>query len=97
MSPENPNLKISIIIPVLNEASTIASVISTALEAKNVEIIVADGGSSDGTTNIAKSFGVRVLSTAPGRATQMNAGAAAAAGDILLFLHADTLLPRGYD
>ncbi|UNU22915.1 TIGR04283 family arsenosugar biosynthesis glycosyltransferase [Microcoleus vaginatus] len=97
MSPENPNLKISLIIPVLNEASTIAPVISTALEAKNVEIIVADGGSSDGTADIAKSWGVRVISTAPGRATQMNAGAAAATGEILLFLHADTLLPRGYD
>ena len=97
MSPENPNLKISIIIPVLNEAPTIARVISTAFEAKNVEIIVADGGSSDGTADIAKSLGVQVISTAPGRATQMNAGAAAATGDILLFLHADTLLPRGYD
>ena len=97
MPPENLNLKISIIIPVLNEAPTIASVISTALQAKNVEIIVADGGSSDGTADIAKSLGVRVISTAPGRATQMNAGAAAATGDILLFLHADTLLPPGYD
>ena len=95
--PENYHLKISIIIPVLNEAPTIASVISTALEAKNVEIIVADGGSSDGTAEIAKSLGVRVISTAPGRATQMNAGAIAATGDILLFLHADTLLPPGYD
>ncbi|MDP8935893.1 MAG: TIGR04283 family arsenosugar biosynthesis glycosyltransferase [Cyanobacteriota bacterium] len=97
MSPENPNLKISIIIPVLNEAPTIAPVISTAGQAQNVEIIVADGGSSDGTADIAKSLGVRVIFTAPGRATQMNAGAATATGDILLFLHADTLLPRGYD
>ncbi|MEG3896239.1 MULTISPECIES: TIGR04283 family arsenosugar biosynthesis glycosyltransferase [unclassified Microcoleus] len=97
MPPENPNLKISIIIPVLNEAPTIAPVISTALEAKNVEIIVADGGSRDGTPDIAKSLGVRVISTAPGRAAQMNAGATVATGDILLFLHADTLLPRGYD
>ncbi|MEG4092091.1 TIGR04283 family arsenosugar biosynthesis glycosyltransferase [Microcoleus sp. Pol12B4] len=97
MSLENPYLKISIIIPVLNEAPTIASVISSALQAKNVEIIVADGCSSDGTADIAKSLGVRVISTAPGRATQMNAGASAATGDILLFLHGDTLLPRGYD
>ncbi|WP_445241351.1 glycosyltransferase [Microcoleus vaginatus] len=52
MSPENPNLTISIILPVLNEAPTIARVISTALEAKNVEIIVADGGSSDGIQQI---------------------------------------------
>ncbi|MEG4804632.1 TIGR04283 family arsenosugar biosynthesis glycosyltransferase [Microcoleus sp. ARI1-B5] len=97
MPPENPNLKISIIIPVLNEAPTIASVISTARNAQNVEIIVADGGSSDCTADLAKSLGVRVISTAPGRAAQMNAGATWATGDILLFLHADTLLPPGYD
>ncbi|MEG4285569.1 TIGR04283 family arsenosugar biosynthesis glycosyltransferase [Microcoleus sp. A006_D1] len=97
MLSQNPHLKISIIIPVLNEASTIASVISTAQKAKNIEIIVADGGSSDGTAEIATSLGVRVISTAPGRAAQMNAGAAAATGDILLFLHADTHLPPGYD
>ena len=95
--PENLNLKISIIIPVLNEAPTIASVISSARNAKNVEIIVADGGSSDRTADLAQSLGVRVISTAPGRATQMNAGAIAATGDILLFLHADTHLPPGYD
>ncbi len=97
MPPENPHLKISIIIPVLNEAPTIASVISTAQTAKNIEIIVADGGSSDGTAEIATSLGVRVISTAPGRAAQMNAGAAAATGDILVFLHADTHLPPEYD
>ena len=95
--PKTPNLKISIIIPVLNEANTIAPVISTARNAENIEIIVADGGSSDGTVEIAQSLGVRVLSTAARRATQMNAGAIAATGDILLFLHADTHLPRGYD
>ncbi|MGL5058530.1 MAG: TIGR04283 family arsenosugar biosynthesis glycosyltransferase [Microcoleus sp.] len=95
--PENPHLKISIIIPTLNEAPRIARSISTARNATNVEIIVADGGSKDGTPEIAKSLGVRVISTNPGRAAQMNAGAAAAAGDILLFLHADTLLPDGFD
>ncbi|MEG3838958.1 TIGR04283 family arsenosugar biosynthesis glycosyltransferase [Microcoleus sp. herbarium14] len=94
---ETPNLKISIIIPVLNEANTIARVISTARNAENIEIIVADGGSSDGTVEIAQNRADRAISTAPGRATQMNAGAAASTGDILLFLHADTLLPRGYD
>ena len=88
---------ISIIIPVLNEASTIAQVISSARNAENVEIIVADGGSSDGTVEIATSLADRVISTTPGRATQMNAGAAASTGDILLFLHADTHLPHGYD
>ena len=95
--PETPNLKISIIIPVLNEAPTIAQVISTARNAENVEIIVADGGSSDGTVEIAKYKADRAISTTPGRATQMNAGATASTGDILLFLHADTLLPDGYD
>jgi rSAM/selenodomain-associated transferase 2 len=95
--PEAPNLKISIIIPALNEAPTIAQVISTARNAKNVEIIVADGGSSDGTVEIAQYEADRVISTTPGRATQMNAGAAASTGDILLFLHADTHLPHGFD
>lgn len=94
---ETANLKISTIIPVLNEANTIAQVISTARNAENVEIIVADGSSSDGTVEIAKSLSDRVISTTPGRATQMNAGAAASTGDILLFLHADTHLPHGYD
>ena len=97
MPPETTNLKISIIIPVLNEANTIAPVISTARNAENVEIIVADGGSSDGTVEIAQSLGVRVISTAARRSTQMNAGAIVATGKILLFLHADTYLPRGYD
>ena len=95
--PEIPNLKISIIIPVLNEANTIARVISTARNAENIEIIVADGGSSDGSVEIAKYEADRAISTTPGRATQMNAGAAASTGDILLFLHADTLLSHGYD
>ncbi|MCU0547634.1 MAG: TIGR04283 family arsenosugar biosynthesis glycosyltransferase [Oscillatoriaceae cyanobacterium Prado104] len=95
--PENPQLKISIIIPALNEAPRIAQTINTAQNAQNVEIIVADGGSKDGTTEIAKSLGVLVISTNPGRAVQMNAGAAAATGDILLFLHADTQLPDGFD
>jgi rSAM/selenodomain-associated transferase 2 len=95
--PENLSLKISIIIPTLNEAPRIARTINTARNAKNIEIIVADGGSTDGTTEIATSLGVRVISTNPGRAVQMNAGATAAAGDILLFLHADTLLPSGFD
>ncbi len=94
---ETPNLRISIIIPVLNEANTIARVISTARNAENVEIIVADGGSSDGTVEIAQNQADIAISTTPGRARQMNAGAAASTGDILLFLHADTLLPRGYD
>lgn len=93
MQPE----KISIIIPVLNEAKTIRTVLTRVLDARNVEAIVVDGGSRDETVAVAQSLGVTVISTAAGRANQMNAGAAVATGDILLFLHADTLLPPKFD
>ena len=61
-----------------------------------VEVVVADGGSTDGTVEIARSAGVRVISTDGGRAAQLDAGAAAASGEALLFLHADTLPPDGF-
>lgn len=89
--------KISIIIPVLNEAAKIHDTLTRVLNATNVEVIVVDGGSRDETVAIAKSLGVKVISAKPGRASQMNAGAAVANGDILLFLHADTLLPTNFD
>ncbi len=97
--------KISIIIPVLNEAATIQETLIRLQEASEVEVIVVDGGSRDETVAIAKCVGkvlakslpINVISTAAGRARQMNAGAAAATGDILLFLHADTHLPIGFD
>lgn len=88
---------ISIIIPVLNETKTIAQTISTAQTATDIEIIVVDGGSNDGTVELAQSLDVQLISTFPGRATQMNQGAMAATGDILIFLHGDTLLPPGFD
>ncbi|HLO49729.1 MAG TPA: TIGR04283 family arsenosugar biosynthesis glycosyltransferase [Kamptonema sp.] len=93
--PQLPPLKISIIIPVLNEVGTIAQTINTAQNATAVEIIVVDGGSTDGTIHAAST--VKVISAPRGRAHQMNAGAAAASGDILLFLHADTRLPPEFD
>jgi rSAM/selenodomain-associated transferase 2 len=62
-----------------------------------VEVIVVDGGSQDDTVQLAQSWGVKVLSAGGDRAGQMNAGALAATGDILLFLHADTCLPTGFD
>ena len=89
--------RISIVIPTLNEAAAISETVRRAQSATNVEVIVVDGGSRDGTTEIAGRLGALVLTAEASRARQMNIGAAAAAGDVLLFLHADTLLPDGYD
>jgi rSAM/selenodomain-associated transferase 2 len=88
---------ISIIIPALNEARALpATLTALSLQVGEFETIVVDGGSEDGTISVAESFqNVRVLRSARGRAEQMNAGAAVAQGEILLFLHADTLLPAG--
>ncbi len=66
-------------------------------QGENLEIIVADGGSTDGTVGLATEQQVRVLAVEGGRAHQMNRGAATARGEILLFLHADTLLPPEFD
>ncbi|QLE43398.1 glycosyltransferase [Nostoc sp. C052] len=89
--------KISIIIPAINEAGNIKKAIATTQGSINIEVIVVDGGSSDDTVAIAQSLNVKVISSSPGRAVQMNAGAVAASGEILLFLHADTRLPTGFD
>ena len=89
--------KISIIIPVLNEANTINAVLARILGASNVEVIVVDGGSQDETVALAQSVGVKVIAVTSGRASQMNVGAAVATGSILLFLHADTHLPPAFD
>lgn len=88
---------ISVIIPVLNEANTIGSILERLVDTDNVEVIVVDGGSQDETVTVVRSRNVQVISTPPGRACQMNAGAARATGDILLFLHADTRLPANFD
>lgn len=91
---ERPRL--SVVIPTLNEEDAIAATLAAAQDARHVEIIVADGGSTDRTRDIAQSAGAQVLRVPGGRAAQINAGAAAATGGILLFLHADTRLPEGY-
>jgi len=88
---------ISVIIPAIDEKIFIRQTLKSALAGKNVEVIVADGGSIDGTRELATSLGARVVPTHKGRAAQMNEGAGHALGDILLFAHADSVLPRGYD
>ncbi len=89
--------KISIIIPVLNEAASIAAVVQQALTGENIEIIVSDGGSQDQTVMVVESLGISVVHSTPGRSQQMNLGAKQATGEILLFLHADTYLPDQFD
>lgn len=90
---------LSIVMPVLDEAAGIANALAALapFRARGVEVIVVDGGSRDGTPELARPHVDRVLAAARGRATQMNAGAAIAHGDVLLFLHADTRLPEDAD
>ena len=87
--------RVSVIIPTWNEAERLPTAIATARGA-GVEILVADGGSSDDTVAVARSLGARVVTSAAGRGQQLAAGAAAASGDLLVFLHADARLPVGY-
>jgi len=84
---------VSVIIPALNEAGTISATARSAKEAGAGEVIVVDGGSGDGTPDAAWPAADVVIPSPPGRARQMNAGARAANGTILLFLHADTTIP----
>lgn len=93
--------RLSIIIPVLNEARHIGRLLHHLNTQKITdtvqEIIVVDGGSTDGTISLAQAQKATVISSLKGRAKQMNAGAAIATGDILYFLHADSFPPNGYD
>jgi len=86
---------LSVVIPTLNEAARIGPSIRAVLR-PGVEVIVADGGSTDGTREMASASGARVIDAPPGRGPQLNAGAAHAGEPFLLFLHADTLLPPDY-
>ena len=91
--------RLSIVMPVLNEAAGIAAALAALapLRARGAEVIVVDGGSRDGTPDLARPLADRVLAAPRGRAVQMNAGATAATGDAVLFLHADTRLPDDAD
>jgi rSAM/selenodomain-associated transferase 2 len=90
---------LSIIVPCLDEAQGITAALSALapLRARGAEVVVVDGGSTDGTPARAAPLADAVIAAPRGRASQMNAGAARARGEILLFLHADVLLPEGAD
>ncbi len=92
-------MKLSIIIPVLNEAPIIVHTLSSLqpLRHKGHEVIVVDGGSDDDSRLLSKPLADKVIQTLRGRSRQMNTGATLARGDILLFLHADTFLPDHAD
>ena len=89
-------MHVSVIIPALNEAGTIERTLCRVRQASACEIIVVDGGSEDGTAECARPYVDRLVSSARGRARQMNAGAQAANGGALLFLHADTIPPEQF-
>jgi glycosyltransferase involved in cell wall biosynthesis len=92
-------LRLSIVVPALDEAAGIGTALArlAPLRARGHEVLVVDGGSRDGTAALAAPLADRVLQAPRGRARQMNAGAAAARGEALLFLHADTRLPEDAD
>jgi rSAM/selenodomain-associated transferase 2 len=91
--------RLTIVIPVLNEAAIIVAALQglAPLRARGAEVIVADGGSHDGTANLAAPLADRVITVRRGRGAPLNAGAALGCGDALLFLHADTALPDDAD
>ncbi len=93
------NATLSIVIPALNEAATLSATLQRlqGMRGRGHELIVVDGGSTDGTAALAAPLVDRVVMSPRGRARQLNAGAAAARGDVLWFLHADTLAPEEAD
>jgi uncharacterized protein len=90
-------MRIAIVVPTLNEEATLRGTLPAARAALAAgdELVVSDGGSADRTVAVARELGARVVAGAAGRGGQLNRGAAATSAEILLFLHADTLLPAG--
>ena len=88
--------QLSIVVPALNAARQLPDCLASLEEASAGEIILVDGGSTDGTVALAKSRGVQVIASPRGRGLQLRAGGEAARGDWLLFLHADTRLATGW-
>lgn len=88
-------LRVTVVIPARNEEGQVRDAIRSARSAGADEVIVVDGASADATARIAAAEADRVVSAPAGRALQMNEGAAAASGEVLVFLHADTRLPAG--
>lgn len=88
-------MRFSVIIPLLNELQQLPALLPQIqkMRADNHEIIIVDGGSQDESVDVIEQAGYRVTACTPGRAKQMNAGAQIATGDVLVFLHADTILP----
>lgn len=94
-----PPPSLSIIVPMLNEAGALGELLADLLpyQRRGCQVILVDGGSQDGSPHMARCAGFTVCDAPRGRARQMNAGAAAATGEVLLFLHADTRLPADAD
>lgn len=92
--------KISVVIPALDEAARVRRAVESARACSSARVVVVDGGSKDDTVRVAQQAGARVLSSERGRWRQMNVGAVATRSldddDVLVFLHADSILPRGY-
>ena len=96
MLTDRKTCNLSVIIPTLNEEACIGQTLAGLVGQPGVEVIVADGGSEDRTVAVAKAAGATVIAAPLGRGSQQNAGARTAQGSILLFLHADTRLPKGF-
>lgn len=94
-APTRPAAGVSVVIPALNEAANLARAVASAAVA-GVEVIVVDGGSTDGTYDVARELGATAVQSFPGRGRQLNLGAALASGDSLVFLHGDSRLPAGW-